>query len=711
MLLAGFVVTGSIGAAGAQTGSGAQPPAAATADPLAPDEFEYLEEIEGERALAWARAENERTLGELQADPRYQRFYDQALQILQARDRIPFVSIRPDGLYNFWQDQEHVRGILRRTSLASYRTDAPQWETVLDVDALAAAENANWVYQGMQCLPPSETRCLVILSNGGRDANFVREYDTVTKSFVEGGFSLPEGKQNVAWVDENTILVARDFGEGTMSTSGYPITVRRLSRGQPLDQAEEVFRGRPEDVRVFPLVLRDAQGRVHATGVGRSLSFFENEFTIFTPRGNVVLPMPRKASPVGVVDGRLLVSTDEAWDAAPGLRVAPDSVVSYDLAEWKRDPLRARPSLVWAPGARQTLSGVAITRNALLITTLDNVRGRASVWNYAGGAWTSRPVDLPQNATIGIAAASDENDQAMFTVTDYLQPTSLYLYDAARPEAPVRIKTTPPRWDASNHVVEQFEARSRDGTMIPYFVVRRRDAPMDGSTPTMLYGYGGFQSSQTPSYLATTGRLWLEQGNAWVVANLRGGGEFGPTWHQSAQRENKQRTWDDYIAVAEDLIRRRITSPRRLGVIGGSQGGLLVGTAITQRPELFNAAIIQVPLFDMMRYHLLGSGASWIGEYGDPRIPEQRAWIAGYSPYQRLTAGRNYPTPFIHTSTADDRVHPGHGRKAAARLHALGQPYYYYENMQGGHSAAANLQETARRIALEFTYASKRLVD
>jgi prolyl oligopeptidase len=710
MLLAGIMVTGTIGGAAAQNGNAAQPPAAA-ADPLAPDEFGYLEEIEGERALAWARGENERTLGELQSDPRYQRFYDQALQILQARDRIPFVSIRPDGLYNFWQDQEHVRGILRRTNLASYRTDAPQWETVLDVDALAAAENANWVYQGMQCLPPSETRCLVILSNGGRDANFVREFDTVSKSFVERGFSLPEGKQNVAWVDQDTILVARDFGEGTMSSSGYPITVRRLRRGQPLDQAEELFRGRPEDVRVFPLVLRDARGQVHATGVGRSLSFFENEFTIFTPSGNVVLPLPRKASPVGVVDGRLLVSTDEEWEAAPGLRFAPDSVVSYDLAEWKRDPLRARPSLVWAPGPRQTLSGVAITRNSLLITILDNVRGRASVWNHANGAWTSRPVDLPQNATIGIAAASDENDQAMFTVTDYLQPTSLYLYDAARPEAPVRIKTTPPRWDASNHVVEQFEARSRDGTMIPYFVVRRRDAPMDGSTPTMLYAYGGFQSSQTPSYLATTGRLWLEQGNAWVVANLRGGGEFGPTWHQSAQRENKQRTWDDYIAVAEDLIRRNITSPRRLGVIGGSQGGLLVGTAITQRPELFNAAIIQVPLFDMMRYHLLGSGASWIGEYGDPRIPEQRAWIQGYSPYQRLVAGRNYPTPFIHTSTADDRVHPGHGRKAAARLHALGQPYYYYENMQGGHSAAANLQETARRIALEFTYASKRLVD
>ncbi|HEX8527969.1 prolyl oligopeptidase family serine peptidase [Allosphingosinicella sp.] len=711
-LLAGAISLGSIGASSnAQPASTpAQPatPAAAAADE---DPFLFLEEIEGERALAWARAENERTLGELQADPRYQQFYDRALEILQARDRIPFVAIRPSGLYNFWQDQDHVRGILRRTTLASYRTENPQWETVLDVDALATAENANWVYQGMSCLPPAQRRCLVTLSNGGRDANFVREFDLAEGRFVAGGFSLPEGKQNVAWVDENTILVARDFGEGTMSTSGYPITVRRLSRGQALDQAQEVFRGTQQDVRVFPFVLRDARGRAHASGVGRAVSFFENEWTIFTPRGNVVLPIPRKASPVGIVDGRVLFSLDEPWEAAPGLSFATDSVVSYDLNRWKRDPVRARPSLVWAPGPRQTLSGAATTRNTLLLTSLDNVRGRAFTYNYVRGAWRSTPVPLPQNATVGIAAASDENDLAMFTVTDFLDPTSLYLYDAARAAAPERIKTTPPRFNAAGHMVEQFEATSRDGTKIPYFVIRPRNAPMDGSTPTLLYGYGGFQSALTPGYLGTTGRLWLEGGNAWVVANLRGGGEFGPEWHQTAQRANKQRTWDDYIAVAEDVIARRLTSPRRLGVVGGSQGGLLVGTAITQRPELFNAAIIQVPLFDMMRYHLLGAGASWIGEYGDPRIAEQRAWISGYSPYQRLTPGRTYPTPFIHTSTADDRVHPGHGRKAAARLAALGQPYYYYENMQGGHSAAANLQETARRLALEYTYASKRLVD
>ncbi|HYI63543.1 MAG TPA: prolyl oligopeptidase family serine peptidase [Allosphingosinicella sp.] len=693
-------------AAGLLVLTGAAQPADAPAD----DPFTWMEEIQGERALAWARNENTRTLGELQADPRYALFQARALEILQARDRIPAVAFRPDGLYNFWQDAEHVRGIVRRTTLASYRTDTPEWETVLDVDALARAENKNWVYQGMNCLPPDERRCLVVLSDAGRDANIVREFDLGTRSFVEGGFALPEGKQNAAWEDENSILIARDWGPGTMTASGYPFVIKRLRRGQALDQAQEVYRGRPEDVRAAPFVLRDSAGRVHGVGAYRGIDFFNSEFVLFRPGGNVTLPIPRRSSVAGIVDGRVLVTLDEAWDAGRGLRFAADSIVSYDLAQWERDPRAARPSLVWAPGPRQTLNGIATTRGKLIVNVLDNVRGRAFAYDFADGRWSSTEIPLPANATIGLAAASDQNEQAMFTVTDYLSPSTLWLYDGAGGRLET-IKTTPPRFDASRHVVEQLEATSRDGTRIPYFLIRPRDMRRDGSTPTLLYGYGGFQVSQIPNYSGTMGRLWLEQGNAYVVANLRGGGEFGPEWHQGAQLANKQRTWDDYIAVAEDLIRRNITSPRRLGVVGGSQGGLLVGTAITQRPELFNAAIIQVPLFDMLRYHLIGAGASWIGEYGDPRIPEQRAWIEGYSPYQMLTAGRTYPTPFILTSTADDRVHPGHGRKAAARLHAIGAPYYYYENMDGGHAAAANLQETARRIALEYTYATRRLVD
>jgi prolyl oligopeptidase len=689
--------------------SGAAGPAQVPAPP-GDDPFIWLEEIRGERALAWARGENSRTLGDLQSDPRYQANYQRALDILQARDRIPMVSLRPDGLYNFWQDATHVRGILRRTSLASYRTDSPEWETVLDIDALAAAEGKSWVYQGMQCLPPDERRCLVHLSDGGRDANVVREFDLGSRRFVDGGFALPEGKQTAIWEDSDTLLIARDWGPGTMTNSGYPFVIKRLRRGQPLGAAVEVYRGAPGDVRAVPFVLRDGDGRVHAVGAYRGIEFFRNRFILFRPEGNVALDIPERASLAGLVGGRVLVTLDVPWSPAPGLRFAADSLISYDLAEWARDPLAARPSLVWAPGPRQTLGGVATTHSRLILGILDNVRGRAYSLRFAAGRWHSTELALPPDATISVTGAADRTDQAMFSVTGYLTPTTLYYHDGAT-GALERIKETPPRFDASRHIVEQLDAVSSDGTLIPYFLIRPRAMAMDGSTATLLNGYGGFQTSQLPAYSGTMGRLWLEQGNAYVVASLRGGGEFGPRWHQSAQGAHKQRTWDDYVAVAEDLIRRGITSPRRLGLVGGSQGGLLVGTAITQRPELFRAAIIQVPLFDMLRYHLMGAGASWIGEYGDPRIPAQRAWIEAYSPYQHLTAGRDYPMPLIETSTADDRVHPGHGRKAAARLAALGQPYYYYENIEGGHAAAANLQETARRIALEYTYASRRLVD
>ncbi|MCP1838417.1 prolyl oligopeptidase [Bradyrhizobium sp. USDA 4524] len=678
-------------------------PMAASDDP-----FLWLEEIEGADALAWAHAENEKTLGVLQSDPRYQRFYEQALTILQEKDRIPYVSLGRRGAENFWKDEDHVRGIWRRTTLESYRRQNPQWETILDVDALAVAENKNWIFQGASCLPPDERLCLISLSDGGKDAASMREFDRETKSFVADGFYLPEGKQNVSWVDRDTLLVARDWGEGSLTQAGYPFVVKEVKRGQPLSEAREIFRGAPTDVSAGPLVLRDSEGHVHATGAIRAIGFFEHEYVLFRPDGSVKLNLPKKAEIAGLVSNRLLVKLEEAWTPSGDVSFSAGSLISYDLNEWKQDPLRAKASLVFQPGPRQALSGLSFTKNLLILTILDNVQSRAFVYKYDQGAWSATPIQLPEHTNVSVTAASDEADHAMFAVSSYLRPTSVWYFDA-KTQRLEELKTTPTAFDASNHVVEQFEATSRDGTSIPYSLVRPKNARFDGATPTLLYGYGGFQASLLPSYLGPVGRLWLEQGNAYVVANLRGGGEFGPQWHQAAQGATKQTTWDDFIAVAEDLIRRKITSPWRLGVIGGSQGGLLVGAAITQRPELFNAAIIQVPLFDMLRYTKLGAGASWIGEYGDPAFPEQRASIEAYSPYQKLVPGKTYPAPLILTSTKDDRVHPAHGRKAAAKLAALGQLYFYYENIDGGHSAAANFIEVARRLALEYTYASRRL--
>lgn len=685
------------------------PPSAASGVPgEAEDPYIWLEEARSDRALAWVRAENDKTLAQLANDPRFEALKAEALAILDAEDRIPMVSFRPDGLYNFWQDRANPRGVLRRTTLDSYRTDTPQWETVLDIDALARADNREWVYQGMSCLEPDMRHCMVALSDGGKDATILREFDMATRSFVEGGFTLPESQGSVSWVDKDTLLVSRDFGGGTVTESFYPFTTRLWKRGESLEQAQEIFRGAASDVSAGAGLLRDSAGTVHGMVATRGLTFHESATYIRQGDEWVGLNLPSKAGLYGIVDGHVLISTDEAWNT--GSQVFPaDAIIAVELEAFKRDPNGAAKTLVWAPGPRQTRQGGAATANSLYVNLLDNVRGRVLKFDYEGGQWVSRTVDLPQNATLGIAAASSKSDEVMFSVTDFLTPSTLYY--SADGNAPSVIKTSPARFDASGMAIEQYEATSADGTKTPYFIVRPRGMALNAGTPTLLTGYGGFQVPRLPGYLGSTGKMWLERGGAYVLANMRGGGEFGPEWHQTAIRENKQRTWDDFIAVAQDLVTRGFTTPEHLGIQGGSQGGLLVGTAFTQRPDLFNAAIVQIPLFDMLRYHLIGRGASWIGEYGDPRIPEQRAWIEPYSPYQKIVRGRDYPMPFFVTSTADDRTHPSHGRKAAARLAEIGQPYLYYEDMTGGHSGGVDNEQRARLLALQTVYLLQRLKD
>lgn len=672
------------------------------------DPFLWLEETRSERALAWVGQENERVDQTLASDPRFAQLQAEALTILDAKDRIPGVRFTPYGLVNFWQDAANPRGLLRVTTLESYRTANPTWQTILDVDALAKAEGREWVYQGMSCLPPAETRCLVALSDGGKDATELREFDVTTRSFVKGGFVLPESQGSAQWVDEDTLLVSRDFGDGTITESQYPFTTREWKRGTPIADAREIFRGDAKDVSSGAGLLRDAAGIVHGRVARRGVSFFESETYLWHAGEWTKLDMPLKSSLNGIVDGRILFSTDVEWKT-DGQVFPADSIVSADLAAFKADPNAAPKTLVWKPEARQTKQSTAITGDALYVSLLDNVRGRVLRYDFDNGKWAARPIALPQNATVGIAAASDENGQVMFSSTDFLTPSQLYFSDGT--SAPTVIKTSPARFDAEGLEISQFEATSKDGTKIPYFVVSKKGVTLDGSTPTLLYGYGGFQSSSLPVYSGTIGKLWLEKGGAYVLGNMRGGGEFGPEWHQTAMGANKQRTWDDFIAIGEDVVGRGLTSPRRLGIMGGSQGGLLVGTAFTQRPELFNAAVVQIPLFDMLRLPFIGRGASWVGEYGDPRIPEQRAWIEAYSPYQKLVKGVEFPTPFFWASTADDRTHPSHARKAAARMKANGQPYYYYEDMTGGHSGGVDNAQRAKLQALQYVYLMQQLMD
>ncbi len=673
------------------------------------DPYIWLEEARSDRALAWVGSENERTTGMLAGDPRFDTLKAEALAIYDSEDRIPYVSIRPDGLYNFWQDKQNPRGLLRRTTLASYRSDSPEWETVLDVDALAEAEGREWVYKGSTCLPPTLTMCMIALSDGGKDATVLREFDMDSKSFVAGGFAIDsESQGGIEWLDEDTLLVGRDFGEDTLTESEYPFTTRLWKRGTALEDAPEIFRGDPHDVWAGASLLRDGEGTVHGYTAYRGLSFHEREF-YFRKNGEwVKLDLPKMASPYGIVDGQLLFSTDVDWENQ-GQTFPADALVSVDLEAFKNDPNGAPKTLVWAPAERQTKQGGAITKNSLFVSLLDNVKGRVLRFDHADGAWSSTPVDLPDNATVDIAASADDSDEVMYSVTDFLTPSTLYYSDGSA--APDVIKTSPSFFDAEGMEVVQYEATSKDGTAIPYFLVKPKGMVLDGTTPTLLTGYGGFQVPRLPGYLGSTGKMWLERGGAYILGNMRGGGEFGPGWHQTAIRENKQRTWDDFIAIAEDAIARNITSPEHLGIQGGSQGGLLVGTAFTQRPDLFNAAIVQIPLFDMLRYHLIGRGASWIGEYGDPRIPEQRAWIEPYSPYQKLLENKDYPAPFFWASTADDRTHPAHARKGAARVKELGQQYYYFEDTTGGHSGGVDNEQRAKIQALQFVYLLQRLAD
>jgi prolyl oligopeptidase len=692
--------------ASAQT---AAAPAASSDDP-----FAYMEEIEGARALDFAKAENARSLPVLEKDARYGDLYSKALAIVTAKDRIPVAGFAGDGsLRNFWQDADHVHGIWRATTLESYRTADPAWDTLLDLDVLSKAENANWVWKGASCLQPEDHLCLINLSNGGKDAVEVREFDTRTKSFVDGGFRSPDGKQNVGWLDKDTVLIARDWGEengvSTLTKSSYPYVVKAWKRGAPMASAKEIFGGTPEDVSAGAYVLRDVDGKPQALIGYRATSFFEQESWLLSQTGAkpVKLPFPPKSSIQTLVKGQLVFTLEQDW---PEQNLKTGDLAAYDLKALKANPAAAKPYLILRPTARQSIQGVSNTHDRMLVDLYDNVVGGTFVWDFGPKGWTSRKLDLPANSSVGVVSGSDRDEKFIVSVTGYLAPTTLWLGDAASGKA-ASIKASPARFDASGDVVEQFEATSRDGTKIPYFVVHPKGMKLDGSNPTLLYAYGGFQVSQTPGYSGAVGKLWLERGGVYVVANIRGGGEFGPAWHEAGLKENRQKVFDDFFAVSQDLITRGVTSPRRLGIMGGSNGGLLMGVALTQHPELYRAIVIQVPLFDMIGYTHIGAGASWVGEYGDPAIPEQRAYIEKYSPYQNLKAGQPYPKVYIETSTKDDRVHPAHARKAAARLKALGYDYLYYENINGGHAAAANLEETAHRVALEWTYLSQQLMD
>ena len=667
------------------------------------DPYIWLEEVESEKALAWAKERSEADTDVIEAVPEFAEIHARLVEIYNSPDRIPGPSILGAWIYNFWRDADHVRGIWRRTFPSEFAKDKPAWEIVLDLDALAVAEGENWVWKGANCLEPEYRRCMVGLSRGGADATVRREFDTVAKGFVSDGFVLPEAKNEVNWKDENTLWVGTNFGEGSLTTSGYARLAKKWKRGTSIEEAITIFEGSVDDVGVSAYSEHSPEGRYDL--VSRYPEFFRSTHYLQLGGRLVKIDIPDDAQMRGFFKDQLLVSLRTDWTTG-GATYHQGALLAIDLdafLEGQRDF-----DVLFEPEERVSLGrrGTRSTVNHLLYTTLDNVRGRLYRLSFGDDGWMKEEIELPGLGTVNIGSTSDVDDSFFFTYTDFVTPSSLYLVgDTGKP---VKVKSSPAWFDSNGLKVVQYEATSKDGTKIPYFVLTPKDFVANGANPTLLTGYGGFEISQVPRYSSAVGTGWVSRGGVYVVANIRGGGEFGPKWHQAAMQEKHQNNFDDFTAVGDDLIARKITSPGHLGIKGGSQGGLLVGGSFVQRPELFSAVVCAVPLLDMKRYNKLLAGASWMAEYGNPDTDDWD-YMKLWSPYQNLDPKVDYPQVFFWTNTRDDRVHPAHARKMVARMTDMGKSVYYYENTEGGHGGGANLNQRAYTDALSYSYLWKML--
>ncbi len=680
------------------------------------DPLIWMEEVEGARALQWVREQNEKTLTDLQSDPRFAKYESEAKEILTSKERIPYGRIRGAYVYNFWQDDKNVRGLWRRTTRESYATETPEWETILDFDELAEKEGKNWVYKGASTYRDKDTDryfSLVSLSDGGKDAIVRREFDIEKKEFVDQGFRTPEAKQSASWLGPDTLLIGTDWGDDSLTESGYARILKRWQRGTPLEDAETVIEVQKTDVAVWPFTIELEDGTILAHAMEADTFFTSTNWWLPDDGSEPVkYPLPAKSEIDGYYRGHLLVSLKEDWQPeGQDEKFSNGDLIAFELEPFLQTKKLPHVSLVFRPSETQAVNYVAVAKDAALLSINDNVVGRILRLELGeDGSWNTRPVELPGSGQTGIAFSDEEEDVVFLNYEDFLTPDSLLQYDTRSGELKT-LKSLPPKFDPSGLVVKQHFTESKDGTRIPYFVVHKEGIPFDGSTPTLLYSYGGFQISMRPGYRPTTGKIWLENGGAYVLANIRGGGEFGPAWHQAGLKTNRQRIYDDFISVGEAVVKSGLTSPKRLGIMGGSNGGLLMGVMLNQRPDLWNAVVVQVPLLDMLRYHTLLAGASWVDEYGSPEVPEERAFLEKISPYHNFKSEKEYPIPFFVTSTKDDRVHPAHARKLAKLFEEAGKPFLYYENIDGGHSAAANQNERAKRTALEFVYLARQLID
>ncbi len=667
------------------------------------DPYQWLEEVDGEKALQFVNDKNKSTLDLLTSQPQYESLYNTALDIYNANDRIAYPSIIGDHVYNFWQDKTNERGIWRRTTKKAYLAGNPEWETLLDFDEMSRKDDVKWVYKGASPLHKDYSRFMVKLSKGGGDAVVNKEFDVKKKAFVEEGFTMSESKGGASYIDKNTLIVSSDFGPNTMTTSGYPRQVKLWTRGQDIKDAKLIFEGKDTDVSSGGYLMRD--GGKNYIVVYQGMTFYTSKSYIYENGKLTAIDIPDDASISGLLDDNLLVSLKSNWKVN-GKNFLVGSLVSLDFSKLLKGEKII--TTVYQPTQFTSIADVFTTKHHLLVNIINNVKSELYTYTYKNDKWLGKKVVTPDFGTISPITSDEYSDEYYFDFQNFLTPPSLFHADASTTTCNA-IKSRVAYFDGSKYKVEQFKIKSKDGAMIPYFVVSSKKIKLDGNNPTLLYGYGGFEVSLQPSYSGLIGKAWLDQGGVYALANIRGGGEFGPKWHQAGLKEKRQNVYNDFHGIAEDMIRRKITSPAHLGISGGSNGGLLVGVAFTQRPELYNAVICAVPLLDMKRYNQLLAGASWMGEYGDPDIPAEWEFIKKYSPYQNLKADTKYPEVYFTTSTRDDRVHPGHARKMVAKMTDMGYKVYYFENTEGGHAGSSTNDQRAKASALQFSYLSMKL--
>ncbi|RZA37182.1 MAG: S9 family peptidase [Lysobacteraceae bacterium] len=693
VVAAGLVATGS--ALAGET-------AAVTDDPYA-----WLEDVTGAKPLEWVKAQNTKSEAEIAATPQFQQLEGRILAMLDSDAKIPGVQKMGDFYYNFWKDKNHERGLWRRTTLEEYRKPQPKWETILDLDALNKAEGENWVWHGANCRRPDYSRCLIALSRGGADADVTREFDLANKQWVKDGFSRAEAKGGLGWKDADTVYVYTDFGAGSMTPSGYPRIAKEWKRGTPMSAATVVYEGTDKDMYIA--AYHDDTPGFERDFVSRTIAFYNDELYLRGSDGKLVRIDAPNSTGKSVVREWLTLELREPWEV-DGKTYKAGSLLATRLDAFMAGERKF--DVLFEPTESTSLAGATWTKNHVVLNVLDNVKNKLTVLSHReGSGWTSKPMpvgSLDFGTTSAAAVDSDESDALWLTVTDYLTPTTLLLAEAGKSDGIEVLKSMPAFFDNSKDVVEQHFATSKDGTKVPYFMVRPKDLKYDGKTPTLLYGYGGFEVSLTPGYSGGVGMGWLEKGGVYAVANIRGGGEYGPRWHQAALKQNRHKAYEDFAAVAQDLIARKVTSPAHLGIQGGSNGGLLTGNMLMQYPELFGAVVVQVPLLDMKRYSHLLAGASWMAEYGDPDTADWE-FIQKFSPYHLFDPAKTYPPTIFMTSTRDDRVHPGHARKMMAKMLDAGKDVRYYENIEGGHGGAANNKQSAHMSALAYTFLWQQL--